>query len=130
MSNVTKWRNVRGTLSINLARQGNELIEEDGNDRLSFLLPLIADVGENELLELVIEFTSTGEDDPGSMYGGADNLGWPPCLTDERAITTIYIERGDKSRAVVPESKWWLISDFFCNAIDAAELDPPPERDY
>ena len=48
--------------------------------------------------ELIIQFSSKGYNDPGSKYGGRDQLGSPPEGDDERLPTNIYLkgQHGDK----------------------------------
>ena len=53
----------------------------------NFMIEKEADWG-----ELIIKFSSKGFNDPGSMYGGPHNLGYPPESDDERLLTIVYIQ--------------------------------------
>ena len=86
---ITKWNNEPGTFSIELYLHNNAILDIDDKE-LSVLKPLSLFIG-SDAAELVINFRSSGYDDPGSMYGGTDNLGSPPEGDDERLLESAHI---------------------------------------
>ena len=87
---ITKWQNVKGEVVIELNYSMDGTVYDCETDELvcEALQKLLAPL-ENAYL-LVVEFTSTGYYDSGSMYGGWQNLGSPPEGDDERTITRVY----------------------------------------
>ena len=74
-----------------------------------FRSPVEDDGREFDYLE--IRFRSKGYDDPGSMYGGADHLGWAPEGDDERTILQVRLYQGEKDPVEIPEPLWPLIEN-------------------
>jgi hypothetical protein len=55
-----------------------------------FIIPILPEK-EPEVFEIVIDFNVKGYYDSGSMYGGPDNLGYPPEGDEERWLDEVYI---------------------------------------
>lgn len=51
------------------------------------------------LFELEVRFRSQGYYDPGSMYGGPDNLGSPPEGDDDRTMVHVHVDETDLNAA-------------------------------
>ena len=93
----TKWNKVSGTFIVDLYKDSTWCVENThNNDVFSGLihnteLPQYLDTLEDPSY-LFIEFKSSGYYDTGSMYGGADKLGWPPEGDDECIPVRAYID--------------------------------------
>jgi hypothetical protein len=122
MSKSQSWENVKGWISVEVIIDENGYIcDFDGkklfekNDAVnSKLKSLIKEDGS----EIVVNFRSSGSYMTMSRYGGADNLGWPEELTDERTFdyaTLDFKELDDELGS--------LLFDEFYNEICDAELD-------
>jgi hypothetical protein len=80
---ITKWKNVPGTYSFELVFDG-KIRDWDGN--APFVFQKIKPYFKENYGELIIHFLCSGYEDSGSMYGGPDNLGWPPESDEERIL--------------------------------------------
>ena len=112
---ANEWRDVPGSIQI----PSSEL-EGDLGDSILQKLP------ENDRSDymVTIEFSSTGYDDPGSIYGGRDNMGWAPEGEDTRDITQISIDTGTMIYPVPPNDPLFVaLSSAFQDRVDQAELE-------
>lgn len=135
------WNNVCGSISVEVAKDENgKWIDVDGKD-LPFsvakeLEPLFVNVAnEDAYAELVIDFTSSGYYDPGSMYGGWQNLGSPPEGEDERlldGVVEIRMPPNKDNNKLSNIASNDLFGAYF-DRIESEELDyddfDPPDRD-
>ena len=82
------WRNVAGKFVVEVYYSNGIVYDIDGYElpELDGALDRVEDD-----FELVIEFTSSGYNDPGSMYGGPDGVGYAPESDDERLLTSAYL---------------------------------------
>ena len=108
------WNNVEAFFSIEVCVDEGT-VWADG-DELAVLKPFLLGDG-----ELIIVFTSSGFDDPGSMYGGPDNLGSPPDGDDKRLLKTAYIEV-DTGRVELPQKIQEQLFDRYEDQILEVEL--------
>jgi hypothetical protein len=83
---MSKWKNVPGQFNIELEYQPEIGVFDLDGKHLPMLTPYLKGDG-----ELVIHWLSSGYYDSGSMYGGPDNLGWPPEGDEERTLSNAYI---------------------------------------
>lgn len=111
----TQWRNVAGTYSIEIYT--HELRAYDTDDQELSCLSAFCFVHGIADGELIIEFNSSGYNDPGSMYGGPDNLGYPPEGDDERLLDACYIDDRKVSDAIANE-----LFDLYLSQIEEVEL--------
>ena len=109
----TEWSNVQGELKLDIYRDRNELYDPDTNNEApECLLPYVQD--EDAAYELVIDFTSSGYDDSGQMYGGPDGVGVPPEGEDNRNpenahITfSFYDVKGLNGKVIPAKAEWKL----------------------
>lgn len=125
MSGRRSW-NVQGIVSDELFWVDGELWLND--KKVTEVLPCLLKYIQEDA-EFVIEFNSKGYYDPGSKYGGPDNLGSPPEGDDERLVDDIYI-LCNKKRTAIDKADWDSIEGFCREKIDNAEIDtsdPGPE---
>ena len=73
--------------------------------------------------DLIIEFVSTGYYDPGSMYGGPDNLGSPPEGEDERTLTEAYLVTAESDHLKLPQDVQQALFEHYEAKIYEADLD-------
>lgn len=125
MSRERSWKNVKGKFVRELGVEGGQAFDDGSElpaELSSLLLPFLVSDG-----ELVIEFTSSGYYDPGSMYGGWQNLGSPPEGEDERLLSVAYLEldnpNGYQDRVELPNDVQQKLFDHYLDRIEAAELD-------
>jgi len=81
-----KWKNAPGSFAIELEYQPEVGVFDLNGKHLPMLNGFLKSDG-----ELIINWLSSGYYDSGSMYGGSDNLGWPPEGNDERTLNNAYI---------------------------------------
>lgn len=79
------WQNVPGAISIEIIHEEEWSDITYSNDLPESLLEELNKLTV-DYVEMVIDFKSSGFYDSGSMYGGADHLGWPPDGEDEREL--------------------------------------------
>ena len=72
----------------------------------------------DDIVEIEIDFISSGCYQPASMHGGPDGLGWPEEGEDEREFVAARLN-GVK----LPEGQGLAYFDRFKNEIDAVEID-------
>lgn len=95
-----KWSNVPGAFHLEIGRFNGAVRRLDTDKAIECLEPFVgffprqADEGD---LTLVVNWRSSGYYDPGSMYGGRDNLGHPPEGEDERTLDDAYLLRRVRS---------------------------------
>lgn len=65
-----------------------------------------------------IHWRSTGYRDSGSMYGGPQNLGWPPEGDDERTLDFVEVDG-----VRLPQELAELVFETHSEAVDATEDD-------
>jgi len=105
---------------------------DDGTvwDTLDNEVPLLYNIMCSGLIleaELIIDFRSVGYNDPGSMYGGPDNLGYPPEGDDERTLEDAYLTT-KKGKVKLPLPLQSQLFDFYKDRIDDMEIEP--DDDY
>jgi len=109
--NIHQWSDVEWSLSIEVdvftdPQHGDIWQDIDTRDTLpdsvtEELTALFKDGKIGGVAEIVLTGTSSGYDDPGSMYGGTDHLGWPPEYEDIRICESACVsgyELSQKSR--------------------------------
>ena len=87
-------------------------------------------LGNESLCELEVEFNSSGYHAPMSMYGGADNLGWPEEGEDIREATRVMLNT-DNDVIDLTQLKDEIGKHYreFINAADVEHDDSGPEYD-
>lgn len=118
----SSWSNVAGQFSIEICLIDRKM--QDINDKeLPTLQPMsLYFDSEEDTAELIIDFRSSGFEDPGSMYGGPDNLGYPPEGEDERLIELAYLKLNDVELQLTNEQQETLF-DIYENEINDVELE-------
>lgn len=118
----------KGTFFVELYVHDDGIVYETATDKpnrsIQALLPLLQQV--DGYGELVIEFRSKGYHDPGSRYGGPDNLGYPPEGDDERTLLQAYIYNSPHKIPVPPQLAQQLW-DTYEEQIYEAEIDRSPD---
>jgi len=87
---------------------------------------LVVDLSDLPDYQLVITFRSFGHDDPGSRYGGPDNLGWPPDGEDERTLVEAHILSSSGTIIRLPMAEQQRVFEIFRDEVDDVNLDLPP----
>jgi hypothetical protein len=85
------------------------------------LIPIIGDLAEDDSVELVIEFVSSGYHESASMYGGPDNLGWEENGGEDRQLSHVYLN-GDEYPELSKELQE-AIFDFYRDRVELEELE-------
>jgi hypothetical protein len=88
----TSWTNVAGQFSIEIYVDKKQILDIDDNPIPELMPQRLYFSDEDDAAELIIDFRSSGYDDPGSMYGGPDNLGYPPEGDDERLLESAHLK--------------------------------------
>lgn len=115
----SKWSNVAGQFTVEVYLD-DEVVRDAHNDKE--IKPLAGYVGLDDAYELVIDFRSSGYYDSGSMYGGADNLGYPPESDDERLLECAYLTDGNE-KVKLPQATQDALFDLFLDKIEDVEID-------
>jgi len=134
---ITKW-NENADFIAELETDGHQVVDlthDITNEQapiLGKLAPQIQKLGGHA--ELIVNFNSKGYNDPGSMYGGSDNLGYPPEGDDERTPNEAYL-KSDKNKIPLDPKLTEALFDHYIDQIMDTELpesepDPGPESRY
>lgn len=101
-----EWNKQPGSITRAIIINGGTFIDDTSEP---FPVPLQGIIPQNPNAstgELTINYTSTGYHDPGNMYGGPDQLGYPPEGSDERTIVgATYQAYNDNDASDIPEVK-------------------------
>jgi len=119
---ITRWDNVEGVFSIEFYENQGRFLDVWEDEPIHPIVKKYLDkLGADEHGELVIKFKASGYHDQGSMYGGPDNLGWPPESDEERVVTEVYIE----TTRVIPidEDDWHELASHYNDGIYEVELE-------
>ncbi len=123
----TQWSSVSGQLSQVLYRNEGEIYNEADNEAPASLLAYVQSDQDDVGYELVIEFISSGYDDPGQRDGGPDGVGVPPEGEDERLLAgmSLIFEKADEKPLVVelPKKVQEEIFDHYKDEIDEVEIE-------
>jgi hypothetical protein len=121
---ITKWDNVQGTyvLEFYQDQDGRFLDVWEQHEVHAIVRKYLKRLSDDEHGELVIKFAASGYHDTGSMYGGADNLGWAPEGDEERIIIDVFIETESKTIKIDTDD-WPILADDFQEGIYEVELD-------
>ena len=117
MAKVRSWNvssHFCAELTVGTNEDGERFVLDEYNDKL---IPELIGVATQDC-EMVIHFNSEGYHDPGSMYGGPDNLGYPPECEDNRTLDLIVLSTG----IVVPKAIQDKIFDQYQKLIDLAPI--------
>lgn len=117
----TSWQNVNGQFSIEIYVHDSAVWDID-NKELTVLLPQRLFFCEDDTAELIIDFISTGYNDTGSIYGGPDNLGYPPEGDDERLLESACLLLNGVELILTKKQQETLFG-LYELAIDDVELD-------
>lgn len=123
----TKWSNVAGQFSIEIYIADKQILDINDNPIPELMPQSLYFSNEDDTAELIIDFTSSGYDDPGSMYGGPDNLGYPPEGDDERLLESAHLLLDDAELKLTKEQQDKLF-DRYEDEINDVELEA--EDDY
>jgi hypothetical protein len=116
----TSWKNVSGEYSIEVWTDGLRCYDID--DKALPMLNSLCFANGFTYGELVIDFLSSGYDDPGSMYGGSDNLGYPPEGDDEREPESAYLKDEDGNEIDLTPQQRDALFDLYSDQIQDVEL--------
>ena len=145
MTRTQRWNNVEGNYITNLFfDHEGELNDENGETFAEFVRTAILNIigrpkvslreavqhllckGPQPLyctqVEVIIYFRSTGMSEPGSMYGGSDNLGWPPYAEDERILLWAEVLKDGLIPIVLPKGVADVLFNRFEDEIKEVEL--------
>lgn len=102
---IERWDNVPGEFTIEFYQSGRRFLDVwECKPVHPVVGRYLKHLGPGEHGELVIRFMASGYHDSGSMYGGSDNLGWPPEGDEERVITEVFIETD--TVIPIPKKEW------------------------
>ena len=119
-SSMRKWNDVEGSIQVS-----SDELEGDIGDAIRAKLPE-QDRGN---FTVDISFMSSGYDEPGSMYGGRDHMGWAPEGEDIREVTKIEIGTDTMVYPLPTEDPMFdQLVGLYQGAIDRAELDTGAEQ--
>ena len=118
----TSWTNVAGQFSIEIYVDKKQILDIDDNPIPELMPQRLYFSDEDDAAELIIDFRSSGYDDPGSMYGGPDNLGYAPEGDDERLLETAYLKLDDVELPLTKEQQD-LLFDRYSDEINDVELE-------
>jgi|APSaa5957512535_1039671.scaffolds.fasta_scaffold181764_1 hypothetical protein len=118
----TSWSNVAGQFSIEIYVSCKSVLDINDNIIPELQEQLLYFSDADDTAELIIDFRSSGYDDPGSMYGGPDNLGYAPEGDDERLLETAYLKLDDVELPLTKEQQD-LLFDRYSDEINDVELE-------
>lgn len=114
------WNNVVGQYKVGIYFDPKDsTVREAKQDRP--LPPLAGAIIPNDPT-LVVEFVSSGWCDPGSMYGGWQNVGNPPDGDDERQFNRVYLLDGEQEIELSEKTQLALF-ELFLDEVNNVELD-------
>jgi len=135
MSKIRRWKDVPGCLILDniykvenkspgLSSYYNSWLVYEGQTLYpphisSLLAPYISD---DEYIELVIHFRSSGYYDPGSIYGGPYGVGWPPESEDNRVLDYAALIINNKLEVKLPKELGVMLMGFYEYQIEEIEL--------
>lgn len=115
-----EWNDASGSFVVPFAQT-----EGDLSDAINAKLPAES----RNQYDIEIHFTSKGYDDPGSMYGGSDHMGWAPEGEDDRHITSIdIITPSQVFQVPKTDPVYNVIAATFEKDIQTAPLEEGPEE--
>jgi hypothetical protein len=124
MPNVTRWKNRRGEYPVVIGLHADTGIWTDDRDKPipSELQAAMGDYAEVDeaggAAELVIEYSSSGYDDPGRFDGPAEKC-YPPEGDDERLVTgAVVIDSTTKVKTQVAKELLPAIAEHWKREID------------
>lgn len=138
MTRGHRWRDVPGELIVELfyrdTAAGLRCAHTDNEAPLclmsTFSTLLDANlVTSDDRLELVIKFVSTGFYDPGSMYGGPDNLGSPPEGEDECMLDIAYFLIDGGAKVYLDRHQQLESFEHYSDAIEIASIETTTTRE-
>lgn len=118
----SKWSNVAGRFSIEAYVNNGQVFDIDDNLIPELQPQALLFSNEDDPAEIVIDFTSSGYYDSGSMYGGPDNLGYPPEGDDERLLESATLEIDGVATQLTKEQQDKLF-DRYSDEIHDAEIE-------
>lgn len=121
MGRSTSWNNVQAQFSIEVWTDGLRCCDID--DKALPMLNIICFAKGFTYGELIIDFTSSGYDDPGSMYGGPDNLGYPPEGDDERLLESAHLVDDDGNEIKLSKEQQDQLFDLYQDEINDTDID-------
>lgn len=116
-----RWSNVPGSITRELYLHDGVALDAHDEDR-ELPAELAAFVPADESTELVVAFQSSGYYDPGSMYGGWQNLGSPPEGEDERTLDEAYLLVNDQ-RVKLPQELQHALFSVYESEVNEQEID-------
>jgi predicted nucleic acid-binding protein len=117
----SSWRNVAGQFSIEIYVHDQMVLDIEEKER-PVLNPQRLYFDAEDVAELIIDFTSTGYEDSGSMYGGPDDLGWPPEGDEERFLETAYLLL-EGVKIILSKEQQQTLFELYIDEIEAVELE-------
>lgn len=119
------WRNIRASLSVNVAWDAGELWDIDHERE-----PL-GNLGYRNLAgadELVLDFVSSGYYDPGVLLGAPEDC-YPPEHEDERIVTGAYIHFAGGDTLTLSPTTTDRLAQIYEEAIQGVELPDPRDME-
>lgn len=116
---IRRWRDVPGSIAVEIYFADGKVYDARDDKEVPELASVVKD---DKSYELVINFRSTGYYDPGSMYGGWQNLGNPPEGDDERTLDVAYLTC-DKQRIELPQDVQQQLLERFQDRVDAETIE-------
>ena len=117
----TKWADVPFAITIEVCREGNKVLDTDGNE---LDIDGLAEHVDIDGCELVIACLSSGTDTPASMHGGTSKVGWPAERDEERRVERVYLLYG-QDEANLPDDIQEAVGDWFAEAIEEFVIEEP-----
>ena len=113
-SKVQRWRGVAGKFTIECGLTDTGPCDVHEHPLPLALAPLLS---LDDCHELVIEFASSGYNDPGCIYGDPGNC-YPPEGDDERTVTGMTL-----GGEPVPKELWGELETMYADEIADVEID-------
>jgi len=130
------WKDVPGELNIEIAVGEMDELYDISHDRnlpkgleSAILETVPIDIIRQGNVELSVDFQSSGLNEPASMHGGTDQLGWPAQNEEERLVEKASIFVNGKIIGFLPPEANSIIEQAYAKEINNIGLDRDSEED-
>jgi len=128
------WKDIPAELNIEISVGEFDELYDISHDRdlpeglESAILEIVPlDIIKGGNVELSVDFQSSGMDEPASMYGGPDQLGWPAQNDEERLVKKVSVFVDGKVVGALPPEVNGIIEQEYAREINGTEIDREDE---
>jgi hypothetical protein len=129
------WKDIPGEFNIEIAVGEFDELYDISHDRdiserleseITRIIPLDI-IKQQGNIELSVDFKSSGMDEPASMHGGPDHLGWPAQNEEERLVKKVSVFVNGKVVGVLNPEANGIIEQEYAREINDIGIDHDSE---